>query len=168
MRYAGNMLEENTHTKTDKITSIILDERSIVRRSDEVERERATAIADLLASNRFRPLCMQDGPYHVSLSIRENRLMFLISSDQTPGQQELALSITPFKSIVKDYFLMCESYYAALHQSEPHRIEAIDMGRRGIHNDGSELLQDQLSGKIELDFDTARRLFTLICVLHIK
>ncbi|MAR55794.1 MAG: hypothetical protein CMM93_01290 [Rickettsiales bacterium] len=157
-----------TLATTDAIASIILDEKTFLRRSEEVERERATAITDLLAHNRFRPDQMGDGPYHVSLSLNDNRLIFWIHSESSSEKQEIALSVAPFKRIIKDYFLMYESYQEALISAEPHRLEAIDMGRRGIHNEGSELLQDQLNGKITLDFDTARRLFTLICVLHIK
>jgi uncharacterized protein (UPF0262 family) len=158
----------DTLEKTDAIASIILDERSFAPRREVVEQERAAAISDLLAGNRFRPLQMSKGPYHLSLGLQDNRLIFLIHSEHSEGKQEITLSVQPFKRIIKDYFLMYESYQAALLGTEPHRLEAIDMGRRGIHNEGSELLQDQLENKITLDFDTARRLFTLICVLHIK
>lgn len=160
----------NTQTRTrETIASIRLDDASIIRRAPEIERERETAIADLLASNHFIPQCIDEsGPYDVFLSVRDNRLRFHISSPQLQTPREVILPMAPFRGVIKDYFLMCESYYAALGGTEPHRIEAIDMGRRGIHNEGSELLQYQLRERITLDFDTARRLFTLICVLHIK
>ncbi|MCI5049373.1 MAG: UPF0262 family protein [Rickettsiales bacterium] len=159
----------NVETKTREcIASITLDEGSIIRRSEEVERERATAIADLLARNHFKPHCVQEGPYEVYLSIKDNSLLIRITSDTLTEARDVILPIKPFKGIVKDYFIMVESYLAAVNGGEPHRVEAIDMARRGVHNEGSELLQNQLDGRITLDFDTARRLFTLICVLHIR
>lgn len=153
---------------TDNVRSLTLDDASIVRRAPHIEDERRTAIADLIAGNYFAPQCVDAGPYDVFLSVRENRLLFTISSERLESPREVILPITPFKGIIRDYFMMCESYFAALGQTEPHRLEALDMGRRGVHNEGSELLIQQLDGRIKLDFDTARRLFTLICVLHIK
>ena len=150
------------------IATITLDDASIVRRAKHVEDERRTAIADLIASNHFGPTCVDAGPYDVFLSARDNRLLIRISSEDLDEPRDVVLPIRPFKPIIKDYFLMCESYFDALGTAEPHKIEAIDMGRRGIHNEGSELLQTQLQERIKLDFETARRLFTLICVLHIK
>lgn len=154
--------------KTDRIASITLDDMSIIRRAPEVERERQTAIADLIAANYFAPAGLEQGPYDVVLSARDNRLGFRISSESMDEPEYIFLAIKPFQRIIKDYFLMVESYLAAINGGQPHRIEAIDMGRRGVHNEGSELLQNSLEDKINLDFDTARRLFTLICVLHIK
>ncbi len=154
--------------KTDRIASIVLDDMSITRRAPEVERERQTAIADLIASNYFAPVGLNNGPYDLLLRACDNRLTFCISSNTISQPEEIRVSIKPFQRIIKDYFMMVESYLAAINGGQPHRIEAIDMGRRGVHNEGSELLQTTLEDKINLDFDTARRLFTLICVLHIK
>ena len=131
--------------------------------------ERACAsIYDLLEDNSFAPVDNDSGPYALHLSIQESRLVFDVRrEDGTPLTAHL-LSLTPFRRIVKDYFLICDSYYKAIRTSTPSQIEAIDMGRRGLHNEGSELLMERLKEKIEIDFDTARRLFTLICVLHWK
>lgn len=152
----------------ERIASITLDDASIIRRAADVERERATAIADLLASNSFAPYCVQAGPYDIFLSTRDNRLLLRISSAAMDNPREVILPIKPFKQIVKDYFLICESYFEAMNTHQPHRVEALDMARRGIHNEGAEVLLNQLEDRIVLDFDTARRLFTLICVLHIR
>lgn len=152
----------------ERISTIKLDEGSIIKRAPEVERERKIAIADLLASNSFAPYCVQEGPYDVFLSVRDNRLLIRISSERLDEPRDVVLPIKPFKQTVKDYFFMCESYLSAVNGGEPHKIEAMDMGRRGIHNEGAELLQNQLEERINLDFATARRLFTLICVLHIR
>lgn len=152
----------------ERIASIELDEGTIIKRAPEVERERAIAIADILAGNSFAPYCVQEGPYDVFLSVRDNRLLIRINSENMDEVRDVVLPIKPFKQIIKDYFFMCESYLSAVNGGEPHKIEAMDMGRRGIHNEGSECLQNQLEERINLDFATARRLFTLICVLHIR
>jgi len=153
---------------TQRLVKITLDEGSIGRSSPDIEHERAVAIYDLLEDNAFAPLDHEDGPYALHLSIQEGRLVFDVRrEDGTPLTAHL-LSLTPFRRIVKDYFLICDSYYKAIRTSTPSQIEAIDMGRRGLHNEGSELLMERLKEKIEIDFDTARRLFTLICVLHWK
>ncbi|MGE5145989.1 MAG: UPF0262 family protein [Candidatus Eiseniibacteriota bacterium] len=158
---------------TERIANIVLDERTVVRRSPDVEHERAVAIFDLLEENRFAvktPPAPKDaqGPYNLYLSIQDNRLILDIR-DSTDGELcRVPLSLMPFRRIVKDYFTVCESYFAAIKSAPPSQIEAIDMGRRGLHNEGSELLRDLLAEQIDVDFDTARRLFTLICVLHIK
>jgi len=159
-------------TSTDKpaqrLAKITLDEGSIGRSSADIEHERAVAIYDLLEDNSFAPVDNDSGPYALHLSIQESRLVFDVRrEDGTPLTAHL-LSLTPFRRIVKDYFLICDSYYKAIRTSTPSQIEAIDMGRRGLHNEGSELLMERLKEKIEIDFDTARRLFTLICVLHWK
>ena len=151
-----------------RIVDLVLDERSVVRRSPDVEHERKVAIFDLLEENRFAPVGSDGGPYVLHLSIEENRLVFDIRLESGDPHGKVLLSLTPFRKIIKDYFLICESYYDAIKTAAPAQIEAIDMGRRGLHNEGSQTLKDRLSGKIEMDFDTARRLFTLICVLHIK
>lgn len=151
-----------------RIAKITLDERSVVRRSAEVEHERAVAIYDLIEDNSFRLIGDEAGPYSLHLSIEENRLIFDARDTEEQPRRRIALALTPFRMIVKDYFQVCESYFSAIRTASPSQIEAIDMGRRALHNEGSELLRQRLEGKIELDLDTARRLFTLICVLHIK
>ncbi len=151
-----------------RIVEISLDERTVVRRSADVEHERAVAIYDLTEENYFFPVEDDSGPYHLHLAIAENRLLFDIRSDADDPVATVTLPLLPFRRIVKDYFAVCESYYEAIRTASPSKIEAIDMGRRGMHDEGSELLRDRLDGKIEVDFDTARRLFTLICVLHIR
>ncbi|MDA8232704.1 MAG: UPF0262 family protein [Magnetospirillum sp.] len=151
-----------------RIVHVQLDEKTMVRRRPEVEHERAIAIYDLLEENYFAPAGDVTGPYNLHLSAEENRLLFDIRSEGGEPLSQVALPLRQFQSIVKDYFLVCESYYNAIRKSAPSHIEAIDMGRRGLHNEGSEMLKARLSGKIDIDFDTARRLFTLICVLHIR
>jgi uncharacterized protein (UPF0262 family) len=149
-----------------RLVAVTIDEASIGRSTSDVEHERAVAIYDLLEENSFAPVGKAGGPYALHLGIKENRLVFDIR--RAGGEPVVAhlLSLTPFKGIVKDYFLICDSYYAAIRTATPDRIEAIDMGRRGLHDEGSRILQDALKRKVKVDFDTARRLFTLICVLH--
>jgi uncharacterized protein (UPF0262 family) len=151
-----------------RIVNVSLDERTVVRRSPEVEHERAVAIFDLIEENSFSLLESDEGPYSLHLSIEENRLVMDVRlSDETP-LDKVMISLSPFRRVVKDYFTVCESYYQAIKRASPSQIEAIDMGRRGLHNEGSELLRERLAGRIEMDENTARRLFTLICVLHIR
>jgi uncharacterized protein (UPF0262 family) len=153
---------------SQRLVKITLDEGSIGRSSADIEHERAVAIYDLIEDNSFAPVDHDGGPYMLHLSISENRLVFDIRrEDGTPLMAHL-LSLTPLRRIVKDYFLICDSYYKAIRTATPSQIEAIDMGRRGLHNEGSELLMERLKEKVEVDHDTARRLFTLICVLHWK
>jgi uncharacterized protein (UPF0262 family) len=151
-----------------RLVRIDLDEQSMARRSAEVDRERAVAIFDLLEENEFRPAIEQDGPYHLYLAIEENRLVFDIKDTTEAPLYKFILSLSPFRRIVKEYFDICESYFQAIKSATPSQIEAIDMGRRGLHNEGSEILRERLAGKVDLDFNTARRLFTLICALHVK
>jgi len=151
-----------------KLVAVNLDEASIGRSSRDIDHERATAIYDLLEENSFKPLGHDGGPYALNLSVAENRLVFDIRLETGEPVVAHLLSLNTFKKIVKDYFMICDSYYQAIRTATPDRIEAIDMGRRGIHDEGSHILQDQIKRKIEIDFDTARRLFTLICVLHWK
>jgi uncharacterized protein (UPF0262 family) len=159
---------EKPEQPTQRLVKVTLDEGSIGRSSPDIEHERAVAIYDLLEDNSFAPVDHGGGPYALQLSITENRLVFDIRlEDGTPVMAHL-LSLTPLRRIVKDYFMICDSYYKAIRTATPSQIEAIDMGRRGLHNEGSELLMERLKEKISLDFDTARRLFTLICVLHWK
>ncbi len=131
-----------------------------------MEHERAVAIFDLIEENTFEPLGHAGGPYRLHISLVDAKLVFSIRTEDEKDVAIHILSLTPFRRIIKDYFLICESYYEAIRSSTPSQIEAIDMGRRGIHNDGSQTLMDRLSGKIKVDFDTARRLFTLVCVLY--
>ena len=149
-----------------KLVDIELDD-SIGRSTPDVEHERAVAIFDLIEENSFFPVGDTGaGPYRLKLSLADSRLVFTISRENGEPVAIHILSLTPFKRIVKDYYMICESYYAAIRTSSLSQIEAIDMGRRGLHNDGSKTLMERLAGKIEIDFDTARRLFTLVCVLH--
>ena len=152
---------------TDRLIKITLDEASIKKRSKEAEHEKTVAIADLLDENSFQPLCMPGGPYLLHLSIAEGRLIFDIESEKG-DKAKAVLSIAPLRGVIRDYFMICESYYEALKDTKSHKLEAIDMARRGVHNEGSQALQDLFKGRIVFDTKTARRLFTLICVLHIK
>ncbi|WP_282606418.1 UPF0262 family protein [Pelagibius sp. Alg239-R121] len=151
-----------------RLVDIVLDERSMVRRNPDVEQERTIAIFDLLEQNFFSPAGDFTGPYRLKLGIAENRLQFAISNEKEEHLRTIELSLMPFRRIVRDYFSVCETYFEAIKVASPAKIEAIDMGRRGLHNDGSDLLRERLAEKIEIDFETARRLFTLICVLHIR
>lgn len=151
-----------------RLIDVQLDEKTVGRRSPEVEHERAIAIYDLLEDNYFEPVGCAEGPYKLKLSLEENRLIFDIHDSEENHLGRVPLPILPFRRIIKEYFEICRSYYDAIKSAAPSRIEAIDMGRRGLHNDGSELLRERLEGKIELDINTARRLFTLLCVLHIR
>jgi uncharacterized protein (UPF0262 family) len=153
---------------SQRIVKLTLDERTVLRRNADVEHERKVAIFDLLEANSFSPAGCGPGPYHLVLGIVENRLQLDIrdTADQPLGA--VALPLSPFRRVVKEYFEICEVYYGAIKTASPSRIEAIDMARRGLHNEGSELLRERLEAKVEIDFDTARRLFTLICVLHIR
>ena len=151
-----------------RIVKIDLDERTVVRRNPDVEHERAVAIFDLLEENHFEPFGDFSGPYHLFLGIEENRLVFDIQAEGGNPLTKVILPLTPFRTVVKDYFTVCESYYKAIKRASVTQIEALDMGRRALHNEGSDLLRERLEGKIGLDQNTARRLFTLICVLHIR
>ncbi len=150
----------------NRLIDVALDSDSFGRAAPDIEHERAVAVFDLIEENSFRPAGDAGGPYKLNLSLVEKRLVFNITRDDDSRVMTHVLSLTPFKRVIKDYFMICESYYEAIRTSSPAQIEAIDMGRRGLHNEGSQTLQDRLQGKIEVDFDTARRLFTLICVLH--
>jgi uncharacterized protein (UPF0262 family) len=153
---------------TQRIAEITLDEHTVVNRSAEIESERAAAIADLLGENRFAPASGLTGPFRLHLAIEENRLVMEIGPLANGTVETVMLPLAPFRRIVKDYFLVCESYYQAVRSSNLSRVEAIDVGRRSLHDEGSALLIDRLAGKVEIDHETARRLFTLICVLHLR
>ncbi len=155
----------NTESQT-RLIDITLDDKSIGRATPDVEHERAVAIFDLIEENSFAPHGHQSGPYRLKLSVVEKRLVFEIASEDGAVIATHILSLSPFRRVVKDYFMICESYFEAIKTASPSQIEAIDMGRRGLHNEGSELLKTRLNGKVDIDTDTARRLFTLVCVLH--
>ena len=151
-----------------RLVAVTLDEDSIGRSNPDVEHERRIAIYNLLEQNTFAPVGHEGGPYALHLSINDNRLVFDIRlEDGTPVIAHL-FSLSPLRRIVKDYYMICDSYYQAIRTATPDKIEAIDMGRRGIHNEGSRILIERLKDKVKIDIDTARRLFTLICVLHWK
>jgi uncharacterized protein (UPF0262 family) len=153
---------------TQRLIAVTLDEGSIGRSGPDIEHERAVAIYDLIEQNTFAPVGEERGPFRLHLSITGTRLMLDIRhADGSPVMAHL-LSLSPLRRIVKDYYMVCDSYYAAIRTATPDRIEALDMGRRALHDEGSELLLERLKRKVTVDFDTARRLFTLICVLHWK
>ena len=151
-----------------RVAAITLDERTVVRRSPAIEHEREAAIADLLKDNRFTPASGRAGPFHLHLAIAENRLAMEIRPSSDAACETIVLALAPFHRIVKDYFLVCESYYEAIRGKGLARVEALDVGRRSLHDEGSALLIERLAGKVTIDHDTARRLFTLICVLHLR
>lgn len=151
----------------NRIHAITLDEKSVVRRSPEIESERNAAIADLLHENNFAPASGRTGPFALHLAIEENRLLIDIA-DAEGARETIQLGLEAFRRIVKDYFVVCESYYDAVRRQNLSQVEAIDAGRRALHNEGSALLIDRLGDKVAVDHDTGRRLFTLICVLHLR
>ncbi|MBY0381257.1 MAG: UPF0262 family protein [Xanthobacteraceae bacterium] len=152
----------------NRLVAVTLDEDSIGRSGPDIEHERAVAIYDLIEENVFAPEGAPEGPYALRIGISENRLMFDIrEQDGSPIIVHL-ISLSPFRRIVKDYFMICDSYHQAIRSATPDKIEAIDMGRRGVHNEGSQTLMERLQGKVRMDFETSRRLFTLLTVLHWK
>ena len=151
-----------------RLVEITLDEHSVVRRSPEIEHERAAAIADLLKENRFAPVSGRAGPFRLHLAIAENRLNLDIRSAADGGGETILLPLAPFRGIVKDYFICCESYSAATRRAGLAQIEALDVGRRSLHDEGSALLRERLADRVAIDHATTRRLFTLICVLHLR
>lgn len=155
-------------TQTARIISIEIDDKSLAPAGPDAEHERKTAIFDLLESNFFKIVGHDGGPYRVMLSLADNRLVFDISDENGTPVRKLLLSLTALRRVIKDYFMICDSYYDAIRNSTPSQIEAIDMGRRGLHNEGSQVLTDRLADKAEVDFDTSRRLFTLVCALHAR
>jgi uncharacterized protein (UPF0262 family) len=160
--------ERAVKRKAGRLVAVTLDEGSIGRSNPDVEHERAVAIYDLLEDNVFAPHGDERGPFALHLSISGSRLVFDIRrANGTPVVAHL-LSLSPLRRVVKDYYTVCDSYYAAIRIASPDRIEALDMGRRALHDEGSNILMERLARKVKLDFDTARRLFTLICVLHWK
>jgi len=156
---------------TSRLSDIRIDDSALPPPTPEIEQERRVAIFDLLEDNSFalpqrEEKGQPEGPYHLHLAIRDRRLVFDLRTETENPAAEFHLSLGPFRQVVKDYFQICESYFDAVKKLPPSQIEAIDMARRGIHNEGARVLQERLEGKAEVDIDTARRLFTLICVLH--
>ncbi len=154
-----------------RIIDVALDERTILWRSADIEQERRIAIYDLVEDNYFEPqrlAAVDPGPYRIKLRVEEGRLAIDIANEGDAHLETLVLGLARLRRPIRDYFAICDSYYQAIRSATPQQIETIDMARRGIHNQAAELLKERLEGKVEIDFDTARRLFTLICVLHIK
>lgn len=151
-----------------RIIDVTLDEQSFVRRNPDVDHERRVAIFDLLQENRFALSETAEGPFRLHVSIRETRLVLDVRSEDQRDIDTIMLALTPFRRIIREYFLICESYYDAIKSATPSRIEAIDMGRRGLHDEGAQLLRRHLAPKVDVDEATSRRLFTLICVLHFR
>lgn len=147
-----------------RLQSVVIDEDSLAAATRDQEQERQIAIFDLLEENYFQPEGSEAGPYDLRLGLIDNRLAFDVRGPAY--EKRHLLSLSPFRGVLKDYFMVCESYYHAIRNATPQQIEALDMGRRGLHNEGSQLLKERLAGKVETDTDTARRLFTLICALH--
>ena len=158
----------NPKAAANRLVAVTLDEGSIGRSNPDVEHERAVAIYDLLEENSFAPHGGTEGPFALHLSVDGSRLVFDIRRADGAAVMAHLLSLSPLRRIVKDYYMVCDSYYEAIRTATPDRIEALDMGRRALHDEGSKILMERLEGKVTLDFDTARRLFTLICVLHWK
>ncbi|GMM92213.1 UPF0262 family protein [Qipengyuania sp. MTN3-11] len=166
------MSESASSAGDHRIAHIELDEATILWRSADVEQERRVAIFDLIEENSFKPLRAAEkgakGPYRLTLAVIDGRLKMSIADTDEAMLEELILGLARFRRPIREYFAICDSYYQAIRKATPSEIETIDMARRGIHNRATELLLERLEGKVETDFATARRLFTLICVLHIK
>jgi len=152
------------------IVRIQLDEKSFLRRRPEVEHEREVALFDLLEDNDFalKGESPHPGPYHLRLALADDRLVIDVRDTNEDPLHKIEMAVRAFRSIIKDYFLVCESYFDAIKTASPSQIEAIDMGRRGLHNEGAELMMERLSEHVALDHPTARRFFTLLCVLHMR
>ncbi len=150
----------------NRLIAIEIDDETLAASGPDAEHERRVAIFDLIEENSFEVVGHDGGPYALFLSLQERKLALDVRMESGAPVRIFGLSLTPFRGVIRDYFMICESYYDAIRSSTPHQIEAIDMARRGIHNEGSDLVAARLEGKVELDFDTARRLFTLICALH--
>ncbi|WP_350333173.1 UPF0262 family protein [Coralliovum pocilloporae] len=166
MAGAADSGDTATERPTGRLVDISLDEETIGRATPDIEHERAIAIYDLIEENTFQPEGHTEGPYKLKLAIKDKRLILDIRQENEAEVVLHMLSLTPFRRVIKDYFLICESYFEAIKTATPSKIEAVDMGRRGLHNEGSRILQERLEGKVSVDFDTARRLFTLICALY--
>lgn len=152
--------------ENNRLIAIDIDEESLAANGPDAEHERRVAIFDLIEDNRFSLEGREKGPYKLFLTSEDKKLLFHVRDENDEEIHLFVLSLSPFRGIIRDYFMICESYYDAIRSATPHQIESIDMARRGLHNEGSELLMERLDGKIATDFDTSRRLFTLICALH--
>jgi uncharacterized protein (UPF0262 family) len=157
-----------TPGEQSRLAQVTLDDNSIGRGSPDQEHERAIAIYDLIEDNSFGVVGHEGGPYALNISLLDSKLALAVTDGEGKSVVTHILSLTPFRRILKDYFLVCDTYYAAIRTATPSRIEAIDMGRRGLHNEGAQLLLERLKGKIDIDIDTARRIFTLVTALHWK
>ncbi|MEO1251144.1 MAG: UPF0262 family protein [Pseudomonadota bacterium] len=162
------MADQDGEKNDYRIAKIELDERSLAPATADIEHERKVAIYDLIEENHFRPNGVEGGPFELYLSNVERRLVFDVRRQGGDALGQIHLSMTPFRKIIKDYFMLCESYYDAIRNAAPAQIETIDMARRAMHNEGSEILRERLAEKIDLDMNTARRLFTLICSFHMR
>ncbi len=151
-----------------RIVKVHLDEEGVVYRSRDVEHERAVAIYDLIEGNHFAPVGHAAGPYHLFLAIEETRIVLDVREADHSPVERIVLSLGSLRRVIKDYFIVCESYYQAIRKLSPSQIEALDVGRRALHDEGSEILKERLAERVEIDFNTARRLFTLVCVLHVR
>ncbi|MGA8434219.1 MAG: UPF0262 family protein [Methyloceanibacter sp.] len=160
--------QQELHPEQARLVEVTLDSDSLGRNSADVEHEREVAIFDLLERNSFALENHDGGPYTLHLSVADSRLVFTVGDATRAPIANVMLSLSPFRRLVKDYFLMCETYFQAIKTAPPSRIEAIDLSRRGLHDEGSHLLMERLKGKVLIDIATARRLFTLICALHWK
>ncbi|MDG1707319.1 MAG: UPF0262 family protein [Emcibacteraceae bacterium] len=160
------------NSRLNRICEIELDEKSIIRRSENIEHERRVAIFDLLETNHFSPKIPlpndYPGPFHVTLRMEDNRLAIELKTQDKQELSKIVVPLSPLRSVIKEYFIICDSYYSAIKTAPPRQLEAIDLGRKSLHNEGSQILKDRYSDKIDIDFETARRLFTLICVLQIR
>lgn len=155
-------------SRKNRLVDVKLDPNSLAVANPDVEHERRVAIFDLLEDNEFEVIDGDEGPYILNLSVQEGRLLFDVKHENGADLKVFILSLSPLRRIIRDYLMICESYHHAIRNSTPSQIEAVDMGRRGLHNEGSEILEMRLKDKIKFNFDTARRLFTLVCALHIR
>jgi len=169
---AGGVCKTRGPMADPRISHIELDDATIVWRNADIEQERRIAIFDLIEENTFRPVRAAtagfEGPYRLRLSVDDGRLALAISAEDSSPLETIVLGLGRFRRPIRDYFAICDSYYQAIRRATAQEIETIDMARRGVHNEAAEMLLERLEGKIETDFATARRLFTLICVLHIR
>ncbi len=161
-------MSDDSEPLVHHIVEINLDERTIGRCTPEIEHERKVAIFDLLEENQFALLNGRESPYRLNLKVRESRLVVQINSMDDESLEQIIVQLTPFRAIIKDYFTICESYFEAIKHATPSQIETLDMGRRSLHDEGSEMLRERLAKKVDVDFNTSRRLFTLLCVLHLR
>lgn len=160
------MATDGPMSDKNRISDIEIDGETLSAAGPDAEHERRVAIFDLLEDNLFQVIDIDSGPYHIRLSMMDQQLVFQIKTESGDDVKAIILSLMPLRRVIKDYFHICQSYHDAIRTASPQQIEAIDMGRRGLHNEGSEILEQRLKGKVQMDFDTSRRLFTLVCALH--